>query len=218
MIILCTHNNGGVGKTTLAVHVAGILMMRQQRTFLVDCDDQADFWRFHTGHFPTKPKDQEIYQPNNTVIWNKSRDPIESLIKKSQYDHVVLDINSPLQNTVQTIVGSDPDLILVPINISQEEKALLNLPRTLKVISNLEVRAGSNPQVIIVPLGISKNSIDQVVDRLDYDNKPRKCKVFKQMDDCQSQMQKAIYKERQYIWDYDDWEYLYDYFADLLDY
>ncbi len=97
------------------------------------------------------------------------------------------------------------------------EKALLNLPRTLKVISNLEVRAGSNPQVIIVPLGISRNSIDKVVNRLDYDNKPRKCKVFKQMDYCQDEMQRAIYRERQYIWDYDDWEYLYDYFADLLD-
>lgn len=109
-------------------------------------------------------------------------------------------------------------MILVPINNSQKEKALLNLPRTLKVISNLEVRAGSNPQVIIVPLGISRNSIDEVVNRLDYNNKPRRCKVFGEMGDCQDQMQRAIYRDRQYIWDYDDCEYLYDYFADLLDY
>ncbi|WP_052646626.1 hypothetical protein [Spirulina subsalsa] len=77
--------------------------------------------------------------------------------------------------------------------------------------------AGSNPRVIIVPLGISTSPITQVVDKLEESDKPRHCKVFKAMDDCQNDMQKAIYSERQYIWDYSNWSFLYDYFVDLLE-
>ncbi|MCX5982311.1 MAG: AAA family ATPase [Nostocales cyanobacterium LacPavin_0920_SED1_MAG_38_18] len=62
MIILCTHNDGGVGKTTLAVHVAGVLINRQDSTLLVDCDDQADFWQFYIDRNPEKLKDWERYE------------------------------------------------------------------------------------------------------------------------------------------------------------
>ena len=150
MIILCTHNDGGVGKTTLAVHIAGVLLNRQDSTLLVDCDDQADFWQFYIDRNPEKSKDWEWLE-NSTVMYNGRREAIPKELPKGQYDHIVLDINSPLKNTVQTIVGNDPDLILVPVNKSQRIKALRNLPRTLKVIAQLETKAGYAPQVVIVP-------------------------------------------------------------------
>ncbi|MCW9681107.1 hypothetical protein FJR41_009880 [Dolichospermum planctonicum UHCC 0167] len=31
-----------MGKTTLAVHIAGVLLNRQDSTLLIDCDDQTD--------------------------------------------------------------------------------------------------------------------------------------------------------------------------------
>ena len=41
IIVLCTHNDGGVGKTTLALHVAGSLQTKLSRILLIDCDDQV---------------------------------------------------------------------------------------------------------------------------------------------------------------------------------
>ncbi|MEA5618895.1 ParA family protein [Cronbergia sp. UHCC 0137] len=215
LIILCTHNDGGVGKTTIAVHVAGVLGNRFESTLLVDCDDQADFWRFHTGRLPQKANDLEK-NDNITVIYNERRESITKDVQKGQYDHIVLDIDSPLKSTVQTIVGNDPNLILVPVNKSQKIKALRNLPRTLRVISQLENKIGCDPQVIIVPLGISQDSIGEVVSRLADHDKPNRCRIAPEMDDYQDQMQTAIYQDRKYIWDYEGLDFLYDYFADLL--
>jgi len=205
-----------VGKTTLAVHIAGVLLNRQDSTLLIDCDDQADFWQFYIDRNPEKSKDWERLE-NSTVMYNGRREAIPKELPKGQYDHIVLDIDSPLKNIVQTIVGNDPDLILVPVNKSQEIKALRNLPRTLKVIAQLETKAGYAPQVVIVPLGISQSSIYQIVDRLEDDLKPQRYRVADEMPDCQEQMQFAIYQDRKYIWDYEGLEHLYDYFVDLLD-
>lgn len=214
MIILCTHNDGGVGKTTLAVHAAGVLISPLYRTLLIDCDDQADFWQFYTGREPSKAQDLET-EANRTVISNKERKSIKSLAKPQQYDHVILDIDSPLKNTVQVIVGNAPNLILVPINESQKTKALRNLPRTLKVISQLS-KPGFSPEVIIVPLGITEDAISQVVERIDIENKPNQCKIASEMPNIQAQMQIAIYEDRKYIWDYEDYKYLFEYFRTLL--
>ncbi|MBR8836844.1 MAG: AAA family ATPase [Stigonema ocellatum SAG 48.90 = DSM 106950] len=53
MIILCTHNSGGVGKTTLAIHATGVLSSQSGRTtLLIDCDDQADSWQFYANRMP----------------------------------------------------------------------------------------------------------------------------------------------------------------------
>ncbi|MBO1057885.1 MAG: hypothetical protein HEQ27_15730 [Dolichospermum sp. JUN01] len=107
--------------------------------------------------------------------------------------------------------------MLVPVNKSQKIKALRNLPRTLKVISQLENTIGYDPQVVIVPLGISKDSIYEVVERLDKDSKPQKYRVAEEMCDCQDQMQTAIYQDRTYIWNYEGLDHLYGYFSDLLE-
>ncbi|WP_238360836.1 AAA family ATPase [Iningainema tapete] len=80
MIILCTHNDGGVGKTTLAVHAARVLISQLNRTLLIDCDDQADFWQFYTGRTLDKSQDLDT-EGNRTVIFNKDRKSIKGLAK-----------------------------------------------------------------------------------------------------------------------------------------
>lgn len=124
MMILCTHHSGGVGKTTLAVHIAGCLYLkRKDQILLMDCDSQADAWRFCTGRDPESEK--ELYEANSclAVQWNPGRARIKRA-ELEDYDHIVLDIDSPLENTVQTITQNHPDLILAPINYSQQHKAL----------------------------------------------------------------------------------------------
>lgn len=55
-VILCTHNSGGVGKTTLAVHLAGVLSKRGD-VLLIDCNDQADSWKFYVSEEPNEEFD-----------------------------------------------------------------------------------------------------------------------------------------------------------------
>ena len=57
---------------------------------------------------------------DSIVVWNKKRESVKDIAKPEEYNHVVLDIDTPLAHTVQVIIGSQPDLVLVPINTSQK--------------------------------------------------------------------------------------------------
>jgi chromosome partitioning protein len=214
LIILCTHNSGGVGKTTLAIHAAGALIALSEKTLVIDCDEQSDSWQFYSGRTPRKAQDVDTDDNYRTVISNKERKIIKALALKG-FDHIVLDIDTPLQNTVQVIIGNNPDLILVPVNKSQEIKALRNLSKTLKVISQLS-KPGFSPKVIVVPLGVMQESILEAIDKINAKNKPNSCRVANAMPDLQDKMQLAIYKDRRYIWSYEGYEYLLEYFKLLI--
>lgn len=115
MKVLCTHNNGGVGKTTLAVHIAGLLLEQGSDVLMIDCDEQADFWQFFArGKQPEKNKDYHRLG-DSIVVWNKKRESVKDIAKPEEYNHVVLDIDTPLAHTVQVIIGSQPDLVLVTL-------------------------------------------------------------------------------------------------------
>ncbi len=84
-------------------------------------------------------------------------------------------------------------------------------------IYGLLLKAGFSPHVVIVPLGVKVDAISQVVEKIDEVNKPKQCKIASSMPDLQEQMQIAIYNERKYIWDYKEYENLYDYFCQILE-
>lgn len=211
-VILCTHNSGGVGKTSLAVHVAGWLA-QEGRVLLIDCDDQADAWKFYAGKEPSKSKDF-CSAKDISVITNSERTSIKKLAKPQQYDYVVLDMDTPLPNIVQVILGSDPHLILIPINASQKYKSLENLEATLDVIAQLESKATYPPEVIIVPLGISENDVNERL--LQCENKPNNYTVAPKMRNLQDEMQKAIYQSRDYIWNFPNCKDLFNYFGSFI--
>lgn len=197
----------------MAIHAAGALVALSEKTLVIDCYEQSDSWQFYTGRTPTQAQDVDR-DGYRTVISNKERKTIKALALKG-FDHIILDIDTPLKNTVQVIIGNNPDLILVPINKSQEIKALRNLPKTLKVVSQLS-KPGFSPKVIIVPLGVASESILEVIDKIDANNKPSSCRVANAMPDLQDKMQLAIYKDRKYIWSYEGYEYLLGYFNSLI--
>jgi chromosome partitioning protein len=213
MIILCTHNDGGVGKTTLAVHVAGALQTKPSRILLIDCDDQADFWQFYSSDLPRQNKDV-FFKDNISVVWNRKREAIRRLAKPEQYDHIVLDMDSSLQNSVEMIVGSQPNLVLVPVNASQKVKALRNLSRTLAVIAQLAEKTGNAPRTVIVPLGVKQAEVMPILQQAKLQGFP--WEVAPEMPNLQDEMQIAIYQDRQYIWQYPDHADLLDYFISLL--
>lgn len=215
-VILCTHNSGGVGKTTLAVHLAGVLSKKGD-VLLIDCDDQADSWKFYVGAEPQEELDFNSVdtRPGISVMTNPNRRSIKRLVKPQQYDYVVLDMDTPLANIVQVILGSDPHVIFVPISSSSRYKAgFNNLQPTLNVISKIEAKASFPPEVIVVPLGINADEVQEQVNSIE--DKPSQCNVASEMINVQDPMQKAVYLTKKYIWEELEYQKLENYFEDLL--
>ena len=214
-VILCTHNSGGVGKTTLAVHLAGVLSKKGD-VLLIDCDDQSDSWKFYVGEEPNEELDFNSVdtRPGISVMTNPNRKSIKRLVKPQQYDYVVLDMNTPLANIVQVILGSDPHVIFVPISSSSRYKGLNNLEPTLNLIFEVEAKATFTPEVFVVPLGISADEVQEQVNSIE--DKPSQCSVASEMDNLQDIMQEAVYYHRKYIWEDPEYQELENYFEDLI--
>ena len=214
-VILCTHNSGGVGKTTLAVHLAGVLSKKGD-VLLIDCDDQSDSWKFYVGEEPNEELDFNSVdtRPGISVMTNPNRKSIKRLVKPQQYDYVVLDMNTPLANIVQVILGSDPHVIFVPISSSSRYKGLNNLEPTLNLIFEVEAKATFTPEVFVVPLGISADEVQEQVNSIE--DKPSQCRVASEMINVQDPMQEAVYLTKKYIWEYSEYQELEKYFEDLL--
>jgi chromosome partitioning protein len=216
-VILCTHNSGGVGKTTLAVHLAGVLSKRGD-VLLIDCDDQADSWKFYVGEEPNEESDSNSVsvdtRPGISVITNPNRKRLKKFVKIEKYDYVVLDMNTPLANIVQVILSSDPHIIFIPISSSQRYKGLNNLEPTLNIIFEMETKATFTPEVFVVPLGISADEVQEQVNSIE--DKPSQCSVALEMINVQDPMQEAVYLTKKYIWEYSEYQELEKYFEDLL--
>jgi len=211
IIILCTHHKGGVGKTTLAVHLAGILQEEVGRTLLIDCDSQADSWFFFTRTFPNRNYTYADISNRLSVVWNPDRKPIGKFVDPEEYDNIVLDIDSPIETTVQVIVQDDPDVVIIPIN--KQDLAITHLSDSLDVISELSKRAGYNPKTIIIPLGSSVKAIREKIKSL---NKiPNDYTIYKRMRNLFAITSSAI-NEGNFIWDYKDTEDIHQYFYDIL--
>ncbi|USR90155.1 ParA family protein [Phormidium yuhuli AB48] len=184
-----------------------MLLEQGSDVLMIDCDEQADFWQFFArGKQPEKNKDYHRLG-DSIVVWNKKRESVKDIAKPEEYNHVVLDIDTPLAHTVQVIIGSQPDLVLVPINTSQKDKALRNLPRTLSVMSDIGKNTGVNPRVVVVPLGVSGDSVKNVVNQIESENKPKNCRTAPALSNLQEKMQEAIYRDYRCIWSYEG-EYL----------
>ncbi len=215
MIILCTHNSGGVGKTTLAIHTAGVLASQVGRTtLLIDCDDQADSWQFYAKRMPN---DKELLKVGDrlSILDNQKREKITNLVNLEEYDHIVIDIDSEFLNTLQIILTNDPDIILIPVNKSQRRKALNKLDIVLSAMSKLESKYGYSPKVIIVPLGVTQELILERLEKIN--NKPQSCSVALPIRDLEDEMSLAVYEDRNYIWNYTDCQDLYQAFSLLLE-
>lgn len=167
MIIASTFNKGGVGKTTLAVHVIGVLNRKPTaRNLLVDCVDQADAFKFFVRERPTHAPQFKQISDNLAVIFNPDRLPLARIISLDEYDNVVIDINSPAEETVQIIADNFPDRVLMPIN--DQALGMDALQTTLEVIAGMELRAGYKIRSTIVPLGVDAEVIREKIAALDH--------------------------------------------------
>jgi len=215
-IILCTHNSGGVGKTTLAIHITGILTSRHGKTLLIDCDDQADSWQFYNSTKPTKDSEfNTIIENKLDILENKNREKItKKNVDLDEYKNIVIDINSPLVNTVITMVDNKPDFVFIPVNFSRKCQALKNLSSPLDVVVELGKTYAYSPQIIIVPLGIKR---EDVLDKINTIAEMPHYKVAQEMRRVTAAMDKAIYDRRKYLWEYSEYTDIKQYFKSLVE-
>jgi chromosome partitioning protein len=205
VIILSAFNKGGVGKTTLAVHVAGLLA-ESGRVLLVDCVDQHDAFSFYCRQDPKKDLLPQRAKNNErlTVIWNPDQKPVTRITEPTEYEHTVLDINSPNEDTVRGIIENYPDMILLPIN--DQALALDKLGDTLGIVAAMQ-KTNHRSQVRIVPLGATKRRIDECLAQID--EKPADLQITKRIKKHQREFTDAL-RNGQFVWDYQGCEYVRD--------
>ena len=210
-IILCTQHKGGVGKTTLAVHLADILASQISRILFIDCDTQRNAWLFYFGYPAQTPLEIKEYNNRLSIIWNPLRVPIRKLADLQAYDHVIFDMSTPLPETVQVIVDNNPDKVYIPV--SPHPWALEALLDTLPVIARLEEISAFHPTIQIVPLGAYKKDIEEKIKNIP--EKPKNYKIVKRMRYLAKETEQAL-GERNLIWNYPQLVDIRDYFISLL--
>ncbi|EDN68563.1 ParA family chromosome partitioning protein [Beggiatoa sp. PS] len=206
MIILSAFNKGGVGKTTLAVHVAGLLA-EQGRVLLIDCVDQYDAFSFYCHQVPKNVLEPQRAEEHEqlTVIWNPEQKRITRLVEVNEYEHIVLDINSPNQDTVKAILENEPDMILLPIN--DQALALDKLSDTLAIVATMQ-KTNYQSKVRIVPLGATKARIEECLTQIAVD-KPEDLQMTKRIKKHPKEFPDAL-RTGQFVWNYEGCEYIRD--------
>ena len=114
--IAFVNQKGGVGKTTLAVHLADALARRNHRVLLVDADPQGSTLQWHTRR-------EECHDPNSgELIFPVVALPTKALQSavanmEKDYDFVVIDSPGVLDG-VTAAAMTVSDLVVIPVTPS----------------------------------------------------------------------------------------------------
>ncbi|HCE1990124.1 TPA: ParA family protein [Vibrio parahaemolyticus] len=152
MKIVIAQHKGGVGKTTLALHVAGILSERElEETLLIDCDTQADSFYFLHGDYPREKLDL----CNNScpqVLWNPDRTSLSKSGAYAKYDNIVVDIDTRIQNAMQVIMEVNPETVLIPVD--DQFLAVHHLREAIDLVIDSVGKFMYPVNIVVVPMGV----------------------------------------------------------------
>lgn len=138
-IIAVCNTKGGVGKSTIFVHLAGWLDKQGHRTLLVDCDAQASSSEWMAEADP----DIDTIQINNADdVINRITDHVH------EYDYIIAD--GPGSNSdISRLLLMIADLAVLPCKASiLEARALTEASKQL--LDARKVRHGKPPAMIIL--------------------------------------------------------------------
>ncbi|HLO39992.1 MAG TPA: ParA family protein [Phycisphaerales bacterium] len=138
MIIAVANSKGGVGKSTLAVHLAAWLDRLGHRVLLADCDPQASSSQWITEVRPSV-KAVRLQAPSD--VFN------ELPILKDEYDYIVADGPGSLAEVTRALLLI-ADRAIVPCKASMLEVRALNA--ATEVLRHAHMVREGKPEAIIV--------------------------------------------------------------------
>ena len=139
IVVVLAQSKGGVGKTTLAVNIAGEIARFGRTVCLIDADPQGSAARWAEPHKLTFPVRREVLSYRREVIWVRD-------VLKTGSDFVVLDLPAGLNHVFETSVLI-ADLLVVPSGPSS-----LDLSSAQLTIN--KAREVRNAEVTRVPLKV----------------------------------------------------------------
>ena len=160
MKIVVAQHKGGVGKTTLAVHVAGVLTNELDKVLLIDCDSQADAFRFFTKTKPNSSMELQEGMDEIDVLWNYKREKLSKKQRFEEYEHIIVDIDTRVQNALQVITEIEPDIIFIPVD--RQKLSVEHLGEVLSLIARNEGIINYPTRVKIVQMGSQHNLDDRL--------------------------------------------------------
>ena len=106
IVIAVAQSKGGVGKTTLAVNVAGEITRYDRSVTLVDADPQGGAFRWAEPRRLNFPVSRDLLSPRNPLLWVRN-------VLKAGSDFVIIDLQAGFGPTFEAAVMI-ADLLVVP--------------------------------------------------------------------------------------------------------
>lgn len=219
MKVLCVHHKGGVGKTTTAIHVTGVLLENASRVLLIDGDSQADSFRFFSEGSAPKPGSQRFTTQKGllTVVSERdNRNPsrlagtLGKLANDKLFEHTVIDIATDLPNISTILFEIQPDLVLVGVK-RDDIGSFVHLNDMLLAVDQARPIVSSSLRLKVIPIGVKESDFKEYINSrfLDYE-------VLEPVDWLPVQAGKAVFINYEYLWSEPGYEHLWQYYKQVL--
>jgi chromosome partitioning protein len=153
MIIAVVNQKGGVGKTTLAVHLAAELTLRGDKTLLIDADPQGSSLDWSAARQDRKTLFPVVGMPKPTL----HRD-IAKISK--DYTHVIIDGPPRINELARSVVAAS-DLVLIPVQPSPYD--VWAAEETVRLVKEIQVSKHALQVAFVVNRKIMKTVIGRDV-------------------------------------------------------
>lgn len=157
-VIAVVGRKGGIGKTTVAVHLAGELAARGRRIHLVDADPQGSAAQWAAPGNLRLPVDHLPVTVENLKPW-------VGRVRKVDAETLILDCPPHLDAALGAAVGL-ADLALLPCGPSGLD--MMAMSEVLSVIRQAREQRAGKPAALIIPNRVDRRTAEgrEIVDEL----------------------------------------------------